>query len=894
MSNISFTNPYLLFVGLGLIIVVAVLFFILVRKQGFNFHSITSLILHFVICILVGLALAQMTLNLVITETNVYVLADVSYSSNKNLDKVDEYINDLQHNLPNNSKMGVICYGRDYELLVKAGDKLKSVKSSKVDNSETNVRPALEYATTLFDNSAIKRIVIISDGKETDESNMSGLVNDYYSQGIHIDAIYIDNNITSDVKEMQISNVEADNSAYKNDSSTAIVTVEANQDVAAAYLRLYNGDSLQEEKIVELTKGSNSFNFNLNTDNAGLINYKVELSEYKTDDYNVDNDTNELNNTYIFSQNVSDNIRVLYIGNSFDLNEREKYNDKEQFEKLYNTDEYDITYYTDTNSVPYTLEELCKYDEIVLANVDARKLNNSDYFMTNLDKAVSEYGKSLITIGNTYIQNKNESETDAQKDVLTNLEMMLPIKYASDDSDKRLYTLVMDVSKSLYFAERFDVAKKAACSIIDNLTENDDLYIITFYGDVLTVFNINAANESNKNKAKNIVNDLTPKQSTSLGAALQYTYDNIYNKTSYSKKEVMVISDGAIYGGDSTNIETTSKKFSDANIHVSTLYVSYYENETGTDCDNLKKISTIGRGKFYQVWPTGDVNVVLEDIADDIKETYKSSKDGYTVSISKPKDKAVTNISSIEKVYDFYVGNTKTTATTILEINDYDNKFPLYATWKYGEGKVSSFSTSLRHWKEDSNGYKVSGNVVKTNTPSNLNRTPYLFEISQSGSYTNITVTTSSINMQANVTLKITYPSGNVVEKTMSFDSVNYISSYKANEIGTYKIEFTYELGNLKDTVTQYDSLSYFPEYDAFESYDSANLYTFITSDGNVSEDGKLTISNEGLQMTTYKYEFAPLFMIISCVLFVIDIAIRKLRWQDIKDLFSKKKKVNS
>jgi len=62
-----------------------------------------------------------------------------------------------------------------------------------------------------------------------------------------------------------------------------------------------------------------------------------------------------------------------------------------------------------------------------------------------------------------------------------------------------------------------------------------------------------------------------------------------------------------------------------------------------------------------------------------------------------------------------------------------------------------------------------------------------------------------------------------------------------------------------------------------------------ITNDGNVSEDGKLTISNDGLQMTTYKYEFALVLMVIACALYVVDIAIRKLRWQDIKDLFRKK-----
>ena len=76
MNSISFTNPYLLFVGIALLAVVLVPFFLSIKKIGFNFHNITSLVIHGVLAVLVTLALAGMTLTLVMTETDVYVLAD--------------------------------------------------------------------------------------------------------------------------------------------------------------------------------------------------------------------------------------------------------------------------------------------------------------------------------------------------------------------------------------------------------------------------------------------------------------------------------------------------------------------------------------------------------------------------------------------------------------------------------------------------------------------------------------------------------------------------------------------------------------------------------------------------------------------------------------------------
>lgn len=894
MSNISFTNPYLLFIGLGLIVVVVVSFFVLIKKQGFNFHSITSLILHIAICILVALALAQMTYRKVITETDVYVLADCSYSSNNNLDKIDDYIKDLNKNLPKNSKVGIICYGKDYELLVKPGESIKSVKEANVDNSETNIKPALAYAATLFDESAIKRIVIISDGRETDESSMTGLINDYQNQNIHIDAIFLDNNISEEQKEIQISNVEFDKTTYKNEETLANVTVEANQNVDIATLKLFKNNEEVDSQTIKLTKGTNTFNFKLDTETSGEFDYKVELSEFSSNDFNDVNDTNKYNNQYLFKQIVSENVRVLFISNTIKINDNESYNDKTKFEEMYSSDDYDITYYEDTNDVPYSIEDLCKFDEIVLSNVDVRELNHSENFVSNLDLVVSEYGKSLVTIGNTYIQNKSDSTTEAQKEVLSDLSSMLPIKYDSNDDDRRLFTIVFDASKSIDSASMFQVAKQVASSTVDFLTEKDDLYIVGFYGNAFTIFQIDSVTDANKVKAKEYISNVKSRQATSLGAALKFTYEQIQNLV-YAKKEILLISDGLAYNGDNDKINETLASLVDINAHVSAFYIGKrVSDETSEGGLLMKQIASKGNGNYYFAYSSDTASQTLKSVSDDVKEVHKESTKGYPVTILKPKHSLVNGLTTIESINDFYSGNAKTTATTVLEVSENNTRYPLYSTWKYGEGNVSCISTNLRYWSNETNGYKLANNIVSNNTPSSQNYVPYVFEITSDGSYTNVSVITTNLNVDAIVVLNITYPSGNLLKKTMSFNSTNYITSFKADEAGIYKLDLTYTLGDMVESTTEYTSLSYLPEYNSFEFFDSSNLYGMITNDGNVSEDGKLTISNDGLQMTTYKYEFALVLMVIACALYVVDIAIRKLRWQDIKDLFRKKKKVNA
>lgn len=399
MNSISFTNPYLLFVGIALLAVVLVPFFLSIKKIGFNFHNITSLVIHGVLAVLVTLALAGMTLTLVMTETDVYVLADCSYSSIKNLDTVDTYIKDLNKNLPDNSKLGIICYGKDYEVLTNLGEKIKSVSENNIDDTQTNIRPALEYTTTLFNDDAIKRIVIISDGGETNQKSISGLISDYEERNIHIDAIFLDNNLKEDADEFQISDVSYNPKTYIGKDENVTITVDSNKKVMTANLNLYHNNEVVSNQTVRLEKGSNQFKINLDTSVAGTQSFRAEISEYTDDEHRDKTDTNPYNNVYYFDQDVTDEISILYLSNSTD-NGSAEYN---TFKAIYGDEsKYKVTkFINDDTNIPVTLTDLAKYDEIVLNNFNVNSENfkqNSDMFVNNLSTIVSEYGKVLLQL----------------------------------------------------------------------------------------------------------------------------------------------------------------------------------------------------------------------------------------------------------------------------------------------------------------------------------------------------------------------------------------------------------------------------------------------------------------------------------------------------------------
>ena len=307
MINISFDNPLLLLLLIPLLALILVPYFIAIRKENKSRAGVIALALHIVIVILVVLAAAGMSNVTVITETELYVLADVSHSMTDKLDVVDEYIATVEKELPRNSEMGVITFGKNYRLHTKMGEEITSVKNNKVNGSATDIASAIRYADSLFKDSAIKRIVLITDGMSTDPDEAKQLVRvveDLKARGVYIDVMYIDTNLGDEAKEIQISSVDFVSSTYYGKDTTADVFIESSYGADAIVTLMKDGEAYLE-KAVKLTKGYNVVNLELDTENAGDHEYSVSVHA------NADGST--YNNTYGFSQSVSDSLRVLLV-----------------------------------------------------------------------------------------------------------------------------------------------------------------------------------------------------------------------------------------------------------------------------------------------------------------------------------------------------------------------------------------------------------------------------------------------------------------------------------------------------------------------------------------------------------------------------------------------------
>lgn len=922
MSSINFDNPYLLLIAIPLAALFVVPFALAIRKNNVNGHNVTSMILHIVLSLTIAFTAAGTSIRTVITETEVYVVADVSYSANKNLDTIDSYIKNID--LPKNAKMGVVCFGKDYELLYPLSEKedLGSVKENNVDDSESNIAEAMEYAGTLYKDNVIKRMVLITDGKQTDTRDSYAIkraVSGLNTQNIRVDAIFLDNTIKEDAKEVQISSVTVTQDTYLGHDETASINVQSSFDTPA-FLALYSGETELRTRAVTLTTGSNSFNFDLSTSKAGTFNYEVRVE--------AEGDENPYNNKYTFTQSVEGNIKILFITKSWGnvLAAVDRYGDAAELDiyendssvDFYDKEDYmttlpdNIHIHRQTLEVPFTVEDMSVFDQIVLCGVDVTTLKNTTFFMKSLDTVVSKFGKTLITYGDLAIQSKTDD------DDVRRLEDMLPVRFRNDDEAPKLFTFVIDASRSMEQNYHMINAKLAAKELIKLLNPGDNISIITFSGDVRTVVSPKPVGDGIAVSEE--IDKIDNKQGTFIGLGLQTAYDQI-RSLDYSDKQVMLITDGLSYTGEDDNPADIAQNMYEDSIVTSVLDMARQgeaadgtpPNETARAAKAmLQQVAENGNGKYFywsnQTQDMGEVpQILFGQLADSFKESVVDGRQTQ-VSVVRRVDSVLDNLdrTAIPDVWGYVYSYSKASATTVLAVNHSKGskitQQPLYAYWNYGAGKVSTFTSSftgewMKDWQTNSQDNDICeqffDNMLEVNIPNHKAAFPFTVDVLREGNYAHVEIMPSDARLSAYAIAEITDPDGEITQATMAFDVDRYYYEFDTIGVGQYSIRLTYSYNNMSYTARTTLNISYTDEYDSFAAYETNALHNAIDETGVVKTDGKLEIENDERELGTYTNDLTVPLLIASVVLFVIDIIIRKLKWEDVVSFFGLKKENN-
>ncbi|MDE6060074.1 MAG: VWA domain-containing protein [Clostridia bacterium] len=399
MTNyaLMFVNPLLLLLLIPALGFAVVPYFLVAKKYRRNRNRIVSLILHCTAITLAVFLLAGVSYSYDIPnkDNEIILLVDCSDSNESAVAKKDEFIENIVNLCADDYKLGIVKFGYDQLYVAKLSNDSQEVyrqylESADPDTTATDVASALKYASTLFKNPTTSKIVLVSDGIETDGTAMS-VIKSIAASGIRVDTAYYSNEAQDEIQIVGVKLpdykiIPKTDSKIELDLKSNFGEEDGNPNKNyAVTIKIYDNGEECEEHFCLIKKGLQTVELMHEFDSLGAHNMKFEISNY--------DDTSKKNNSYHAFVKFDYLNRILLV-------ERRSGESQKLQTLLTDSYSYDVTALgidTDFESIPKTTKELCAYDQVILVNIA-----NSDLppeFDDVLYRYVNQFAGVLLTVG---------------------------------------------------------------------------------------------------------------------------------------------------------------------------------------------------------------------------------------------------------------------------------------------------------------------------------------------------------------------------------------------------------------------------------------------------------------------------------------------------------------
>ncbi|GAA0824252.1 VWA domain-containing protein [Clostridium tertium] len=839
-------------------IIFAFMYYSFKKYKPWSKNEIAIFISRIVVFTLLILAFGNITINLKGRNISTVFLLDVSESASDFEESGKDFISTAIESMPRGNKAGVVLFG-DNSKIDKVLNKKKEYKSidEKPVVTATNIQEAVESALGLFERGGSKRIVLITDGEENqgDILKSTPLINE---QKIDF-KVY---KITGEKgEEIYVDNVKVPDNISVGEEFSVSIDIKSNY-ATKAKLTLFSGRNKVGEQQVQIQKGKNSFVFKDKQSSGGFKGYRVLVE--------AEGDTNKVNNEFSTFTNVMDKPNILLINGVK--------GDSEALEGILSNSGANIKKIAPSAS-PSTLNELLEYKSIVLNDVHRDDLSNG--FMDNIEAYVKDYGGGLITFGG-----EDSYALGGYKD--TSLEKVLPVymdKRGKNEVPAISINLIIDKSGSMSAegggVSKLTLAKEAAMKALENLREVDEISVIAFddtYDEVVPLQKV-----GDKEAIKELISGIQIRGGTSIYPALEQGY-NMQMQSSAKIKHTILLTDGQDgYGLD--NYATLLQNFIDNNITLSTVAVG-----EGANAGLLNQLASIGKGRSYYTDIYTDIPRIFAKEVLLSAGTYIINEEFTPKILSNHEILAgVRTSDGIPSLLGYIGTSIKENAVEILSSNHDE---PILAAMQYGIGRTVSFTSDVSgQWSKNYLAWEYGPQLIKNMVYFTIPKygEEGKLNISQEGNEAKVEFYNDKISKDAKV--KGIYNGENGEEGEFELSQVEpgkFEASIPLDSLGFYNFSIREEeSGEVKNNYKGAFALQYSDEYKFNTNGEKLDVVvketkgSFINKPEEVFE-GKLQREYKKINLTT------PL-IVISILLFMLDIAYRRLNI-DLVRFFKKRK----
>lgn len=937
--SIHFQNPWLLLLLIPAFALTIVLYLLLNKKFRRTRNRIVSIVLHSVVVTLCVFVLAGISFRYDVAnlENEIILLVDVSETEEQSADRRDEFIRTvISEGGYDGYKMGVVTFGFDQRYAVPLTYRTERIfedyqNAEKPDTSATNIAGALRFVSeqNLFSNPETAKIVLVTDGKETDEKATS-VIGVLARKGITVDTVCISSSYEEDV--VQVKGIDFPDYHINQDESFPLgVRLQCKQAVESAKISVYDNGVLAEgmskpstdEDPLSLAAGEQVIDFSAVFTSQGLHEITVNIE--------VDGKDLTFNNrfsSYYYLEQFSHVLIIEHAAGESDalkalLEDNNIYEGK--------VDELNLSAY---EKLPTTIDDLRVYDQIILNNVSNADMRNlptpetvstedgKDWFVKLLYSYVYEYGGGLLTVGGSEGEGVDlKAHAYNREDMYNTLyQELLPVQVI-DYTPPVAVMIIIDISGSMGSGEDgtpLYYAKQGAISCLSALNDRDYVGIMTLdtvYGTILPL-----TRRTEETRIREAILGIGTGDSTVFSSAIKSAGERLRQQKDVDKRHIVIVSDGMPGENEDVYLTIAEELYRTSGVTISFVGVDMEANDS---YNAMKKLTDIAGGQIHSASGRELIDEMRNDLnAPAIKEFkpeefYPIVQEELSPVFNNVEFGNEDNRRLFRVPLGGFYGVKKRESAEVLLAGDYE--VPIYAQWKYGKGMVGSFMCDLgassSSWSTkfmaDENGRRFLYNVIANLMPTeNIRPGEIRLELKEENYINRLNVYT---DLEEGQQIK-----GRIIEKTDEGEIVHelgetgsaenaiYVSSplgeenrysrcdfvLKSNGVYRIVIEKYNADGTLRASMEIYKAFSYSEEYDSFagteEETTPEQMLGELAERGNgaaVAEDDPWGVFTSFVTSLGRTYDPRLALLIIAMILFLGDVAVRKFKFKWIHEL---------
>lgn len=560
--------------------------------------------------------------------------------------------------MEDNDEAGVIVFGENASIELSVDERLGLTDiQSNVRGEQSDLAAALRLAMAAFPESRMKRVVLFTDGNET-QGSMIDDVKLARANGTEINVVPLQ---IESGNEVRIAEVSAPASVNADEPFHVQVTVRSDSDTEGTlHLTQRVGGtpvSLPPQKVT-LKKGDNVFLLGQELDNAGFYEYEAVI---------------ESEDDSIFANNEGRAFSVVYGEPTVLYVESDSQNSTFLSPALEREGVKVVQ--TDPLSMPGSLAQLQNFDAIVLSDVSATDLTSGQ--MRSVQAAVRDLGIGLVMIGgpNTFgAGGFHESPIEEALPVSTDLKQrkVLP---------RGALALVLHTCE---IPDGNAWARTIGIAALDVLASQDLMGALayTYAGNDDWLFELQPV--SDKSMMRRALNRTDIGDMPNVGPTLAKAYKGLVNVEA-AVKRIVVISDGDPAAPPGSLVAMLSA----ANIAVSTVCIAPHSL---SDQSMLRTLAERTGGNYYFVNNPNNLPQIFTKEAAIVKRGMLIEEEFTPVPYHDSELLISLGENGYPNLFGYVATTAKDTATVPLMSHEED---PVLAHWRYGLGKSVAYTSDV-------------------------------------------------------------------------------------------------------------------------------------------------------------------------------------------------------